>query len=133
MAAPAVSATLTEQPFDVAFHPSRPLVAAGVISGSVDVFSFIPSACGPVQSRAAHDECCRAVRFHLGGDLLVSGGTDKKLVLHDVERGKSVATLKDAHDAAINRIEVVSDTVLASGTWAQGLNRRTNGHSYWWS
>ena len=118
MSAPALSATLTEQPFDVAFHPSRPLVAAGVISGSVDVFTFTSAACGAVQSRAAHDECCRAVRFNLGGELLVSGGADRKLVLHNVERAKAVATLADAHDAAINRIEVVSDTLLASGAWA---------------
>ena len=31
---------LSEQPFDVAFHPSRPLLCAGLITGHVDVIAY---------------------------------------------------------------------------------------------
>lgn len=101
------------------FHPSRPLVAAAVVTGAVDMLSFSGGAPGAVQTRPAHEECCRAVRFHKGGELLVSAGTDRVLAWHHVEKGsKAVATVAAAHDAAINRLEVVSDTVLASGACA---------------
>ena len=36
----AVSAELSEQPFDVAFHPTQPLLAAALITGGVELFSY---------------------------------------------------------------------------------------------
>lgn len=114
------SACLSEQPFDVAWHPSRSLVAAGVITGAVETFLFSDHAVGAVSSHPVHTESCRAVRFQQAGEVLVSAGADCRLAFRSVERAKQLAVVANAHDAAINRLEVVSDTCLASGACAGG-------------
>ncbi len=122
-------ATLSEQPFDVAFHPSRPLVAAGVITGALELFEYTPEAVGAVRSHEVHEQSCRAVRFHQSGAVLVSAGADCVLAFRSVESDKQLATITAAHDAAINRLEVVSDTVLASGACASDAYERRLAHT----
>lgn len=106
---------VSEQPFDVAFHPSARLVAAGLVSGRVELFGYSATACGPVTSHAAHAAACRAVRFVAGGAALASGGADRALLLRDVATGATLAAVAGAHEAAINRLERVAERVLASG------------------
>ena len=111
-------ATLGEQPMDVCFHPTRPLVAAGLITGIVELFGYTRSAAGDVASHEVHGESCRAVRFLPGGRVLASGGADSTLAFSDAETGALLARVASAHAAALNRLEVVCDTVLASGACA---------------
>ena len=112
---------------DVCFHPTRPLVAAGLITGVVETFEFTAAAATAVTSRDVHAESCRAVRFLLDGSGLVSAGVDCSLVVSDAETGARVARVKDAHDAAINRLAMLSETLMATGAWAtlRGGDRAT--------
>jgi WD40 repeat protein len=114
---PSVCATLGEQPMDVCFHPTRALVAAGLITGVVELFAYTATSAGEVTSHAVHTESCRAVRFLAGGGTLVSGGADSALAFTDVDTGALLARVPDAHAAAINRLTVLSETVLATGAW----------------
>jgi len=113
---------LSEQPFDVCFHPTRQLVAAGVITGHVETFDFSPPALGKVVSRPVHAESCRAVRFLPGGAVLASAGSDGLLAFSSVERSKVLTEVKEAHGCAINKLEVLSDVLVATG--ARGARRR---------
>ena len=66
-----VCATLGEQPMDVCFHPTRALVAAGLITGVVETFEYTAAAATAVTSRDVHAESCRAVRFLLAPKSLM--------------------------------------------------------------
>lgn len=115
--------SLSEQPFDIAIHPTRQLAAAAIITGHVETFDFSPPAVGRLASRLAHDGSCRAVRFLPGGAVLLSAGSDGLLAYASVERGKVQAEVKEAHGCAINKLEVISEVLTASGA-AAALARR---------
>jgi len=68
-----------------------------------------------VTSRDVHSESCRAVRFLPDGSGLVSAGVDCTLVVTNVETGARIARVAEAHDAAINRLCMLTETLLATG------------------
>lgn len=103
---------------DVDFHPTRQLLAAGLIDGRLLVHSFSSDAAQRVHRIKAHSSSCRAARFSLAGDLLLSASTDQSMLAVDVETGKPTARKKEAHDTAINRLAAVSETLTASGAAA---------------
>ncbi len=100
---------------DVDIHPTQPLLATGHIDGRLLLHSYSAEAVAQRASLKAHSASCRAVRFLLAGDLLVSASTDQSLLAVDVETGKAAARKKEAHDTAINRLAAVAPTVTASG------------------
>ena len=100
---------------DVCFHPTCPLVAAGLITGVVETFEFTADSAGDVTSREVHAESCRALRFLADGSGLVSTGVDCTLVVTNVETGARIARVAAAHDAAINRLTMLSETLMATG------------------
>ena len=61
------------------------------------------------------DNPCRAVRFSLAGDLVVTGSTDKSILAVDVATGKPRARKKNAHSSAVNRLLGIDEHVFASG------------------
>ena len=88
---------------DCAFHPSQNLLAIGLVDGNVQLLQ-----CGLEETTSQlkvkeHDDSCRAVAFHSGGTLLVSGSADHAIVLRDVEEGKVVTRMTDAHDCQVSR------------------------------
>ncbi|KAG9457660.1 hypothetical protein H6P81_002168 [Aristolochia fimbriata] len=103
-------------PFDVDFHPSSSLVAAGLISGDLLLYRYaedsLPQRLWNVH---AHDESCRAVRFVDSGRTLVTASPDCSILATDVETGKTVARLEDAHGAALSRLINLAETTFASG------------------
>eukprot|EP00898_Chlorokybus_atmophyticus_P003729 jgi/Chlat1/4357/Chrsp29S04512 len=111
----AAAIALHAQPFDVTFHPSYRLVAAGLISGGVELHRFTDDSSEPVLRIAAHSESCRAIRFAEGGNFLLSASADKSILATDTVTGQTVARLTDAHSSPINRLCEVSETTLASG------------------
>lgn len=105
---------------DVDFHPTQSLLATGLIDGHLLVHSYSAEAAAERSSMKAHSDTCRAVRFTLAGDLLISGSADQSLLAVDVETGKATARKKEAHDNAINRLAAVGATLTASGAAARG-------------
>ncbi|KAF7809548.1 WD repeat-containing protein 55 [Senna tora] len=102
--------------FDVDFHPSDQLVAAGLISGDLHLYRYSPDS-APVRLLEvhAHTESCRAVRFINEGRALLTGSPDCSILATDVETGSSIARLDNAHEAAVNRLINLTESTVASG------------------
>lgn len=108
---------LEAQPFDLAFHPSSSLVAAGLITGRLQLFKF-----GEELSEAqslwnvdAHSESCRAVRFAEDGHYILTASPDCSILASNTETGQVVARLSNAHGCPINRLVNLSENTIASG------------------
>ncbi|TVU28755.1 hypothetical protein EJB05_20287 [Eragrostis curvula] len=114
--AAAMEADLEEMPFDLDFHPSSPLVATSLITGELHLYRYAAES-QPERLFAvkAHEESCRAVRFVDSGKVILSGSADRSIVATDVETGKSIARLEDAHEDGINRLVCLTENMVATG------------------
>ncbi|KAG8079477.1 hypothetical protein GUJ93_ZPchr0007g5307 [Zizania palustris] len=105
-----------EMPFDLAFHPSCPLVATSLITGELNLFRYAAeSQPERLFAAKAHKESCRAVRFVDSGKVILTGSADCSILTSDVETGKPIARLEDAHENGINRLVSLTETTVASG------------------
>ncbi|VAH09668.1 unnamed protein product [Triticum turgidum subsp. durum] len=108
-----------ETPFDLSFHPSAPLVATSLITGELHMFRYADGLPLERYSRLfvakPHKDSCRAVRFVDSGTAILTGSADMSIVASDVETGKVIARLDNAHDDAINRLVCLTETTVASG------------------
>ncbi|KAL7192799.1 hypothetical protein ACSBR2_024590 [Camellia fascicularis] len=108
--------SLGKLPFDLDFHPSNPLVAAGLITGDLLLYRY--AADSPPQRLLevhAHGESCRALRFINEGRAIVTGSPDCSILSTDVETGSAIARLESSHGAAVNRIISLTESTIASG------------------
>ncbi|KAK2977151.1 hypothetical protein RJ640_027764, partial [Escallonia rubra] len=96
---------LGKHPFDVDFHPSNQIVAAGLITGDLLLLLEVH----------AHTESCRALRFVNEGRAILTGSPDLSILATDVETGSAIARLENAHGAAVNRLVNLTATTIASG------------------
>ncbi|KAL9663926.1 hypothetical protein QQ045_019320 [Rhodiola kirilowii] len=107
---------LGKLPFDLDFHPSSSLVAAGLINGELLVYRYTedstPQRLLQVQ---AHTESCRALRFINGGLAILTGSPDCSILATDVETGAAITRLENSHEAAINRLVNLTESTIASG------------------
>ncbi|XP_043723400.1 WD repeat-containing protein 55-like [Telopea speciosissima] len=107
---------LGKLPFDLDFHPSSPLVSAGLINGDLLLYRYATdSQPQRLLEIHAHSESCRAVRFIDGGRAILTGSPDCSILATDVETGSTIARLEDAHGAAVNRLVNLTATTIASG------------------
>jgi len=101
------------------FHPEEKLLVAGDFDGFIKVWSFDNES--EVQttelklSGKAHSDTIRAVDFSKSGRSLFSIGTDRQLLVSDVESGKAVLSLEDAFESAPYCIDSCNDNVIATG------------------
>ncbi|KAF6163695.1 hypothetical protein GIB67_036155 [Kingdonia uniflora] len=106
-------------PFDLDFHPWSYLVATGLVSGDLQLYRFGGDNSQPQRlfEIRAHkdDDSCRAVRFINGGQAIMTGSSDKSILVSNVETGAEIARLTDAHGAAVNRLVGLDETLIASG------------------
>ncbi|XP_076918636.1 WD repeat-containing protein 55-like [Bidens hawaiensis] len=102
--------------FDLDFHPSNQLVAAGLITGNLFVYRYAEdSEPQRVLKVCAHSESCRAVRFINKGRVILTGSPDCSILATDVETGSPVARLENSHESAVNRLVNLTETTIASG------------------
>ena len=73
------------QLFDLDFHPSTKLIAAGLIDGEVDIYQYgINGGDNKLLAKAHHHRSsCRGVLFSEDGGHLYSISSDKSLVMLD--------------------------------------------------
>ncbi|TMW89999.1 hypothetical protein EJD97_016313 [Solanum chilense] len=112
----AVEIDLGKLPFDIDFHPSDHLVAAGLITGDLLLYRY--NADSPAQKLLevkAHSESCRTVRFINEGRAIVTGSPDCSILATDIETGSEIVRLENSHGAAVNRIVNLTDSSIASG------------------
>ncbi|TFK78435.1 WD40 repeat-like protein [Polyporus arcularius HHB13444] len=104
------------QVFDLAFHPDRSLVFAGLLTGIVKAFSY--------DEQGNHEEkfsvrptkrSCRTLAVSADGSQLWAAGKAKAIHTIDVETGEVVETRAAAHDVTINRMKRLQPHLLASG------------------
>ncbi|XP_071731144.1 WD repeat-containing protein 55-like [Rutidosis leptorrhynchoides] len=102
--------------FDLDFHPSSQLVAAGLITGNLFVYRYSEnSEPQRVLKVRAHSESCRAVRFINEGRVILTGSPDCSILATDIETGSPVARLENSHEKAVNRLVNLTESTIASG------------------
>ncbi|KAF5766767.1 putative transcription factor WD40-like family [Helianthus annuus] len=102
--------------FDLDFHPSNQLVAAGLITGNLFLYRYAEdSEPQRVLKVHAHSESCRAVRFINEGRVILTGSPDCSILATDIETGSPVARLENSHEKAVNRLVNLTETTIASG------------------
>ncbi|KAH6773115.1 transducin family protein / WD-40 repeat family protein [Perilla frutescens var. hirtella] len=107
---------LEKLPFDLDFHPSTNLVAAGLITGHLLLYRYAAEATPQKLLEVnAHTESCRALRFVNEGRGIVTGSPDCSILATDVETGTAIARLENSHGAAVNRIVNLTESTIASG------------------
>ncbi|KAK4266741.1 hypothetical protein QN277_023623 [Acacia crassicarpa] len=102
--------------FDIDFHSSDQLVAAGLINGDLHLYRYNSDSV-PVRLLEvhAHTESCRAVRFINDGHALLTGSPDCSILATDVETGSAITRLDNAHGAAVNRLINLTESTVATG------------------
>eukprot|EP00058_Branchiostoma_floridae_P012884 XP_002598372.1 hypothetical protein BRAFLDRAFT_69729 [Branchiostoma floridae] len=100
---------------DINFHPSKPLIAAGIITGDVTLHSYASSANTLVRTFKHHKKATRAVSFSKDGNSLITSSKDKSLQVVDVETGKVSQCFSQAHPSPVYCQLVISDRLLATG------------------
>ncbi|KAK3034186.1 hypothetical protein RJ639_034326 [Escallonia herrerae] len=89
---------LGKHPFDIDFHPSNQIVAAGLITGDLLLeFTFVNE----------------LQKLHFLA--ILTGSPDLSILATDVETGSAIARLENAHGAAVNRLVNLTATTIASG------------------
>lgn len=107
---------LGKLPFDLDFHPSNQLVAAGLITGDLLLYRYAADTTPERNFQvSAHTESCRAVRFVNEGRAILTGSPDFSILATDVETGSPIARVENAHGAAVNRLVNLTDSTIASG------------------
>nr|AIZ68147.1 WD repeat-containing protein 55 [Ornithogalum saundersiae] len=107
---------LENMPFDLDFHPSSPIVAAGLINGRLLVYRYSNDSQPERLLRVrVHRKSCRAVRFVNSGSVILTASPDSSILATDVESGQEIARLEKAHGAAVNRLVNLTETTIASG------------------
>ncbi|KAH6591041.1 hypothetical protein BASA50_009042 [Batrachochytrium salamandrivorans] len=108
-----------EQVFDLSFHPSRSLVAAGTIEGQVVCFDY--SRGDTVQdatllfNKHIHKNSCRSIDFGVNGTDLFSVSKDRSVQMIDIASGKVKLRKMDAHSDPINIVKSLTENIIATG------------------
>ena len=136
------SMTLKQGPaFGLSMHPTRPLLAAGLISGQLKLYEYTTpppadedvgdgddsadGSSGPaaasegsiVQTWSArpHKGACRAVRFAEDGETIFSTGVDGTLQQRSVETNQPTWRRRNAAEGPVNSLTLLSGIGIATG------------------
>lgn len=103
--------------FGLDFHPFERLLAAGLITGQLRVYSFGENGVQPERQLAVrpHTEACRSVRFDPQGLHLISCGSDCSVQRRDLAANKPVWKTSRAHASAINVCEPLGPHGVGTG------------------
>ncbi|KAG5178016.1 WD40-repeat-containing domain protein [Tribonema minus] len=113
---------VAEQVFDIALHPAEDIIACGTIDGRVTIHRYAPAGHTQLVESKHHSGSVRSVAYTADGSVLFTGSADKSVAALD-PTGAVKWHRKGAHDAAVNRIFPVGDSVhlVASGDDAGGV------------
>ncbi|KAF8819509.1 WD domain, G-beta repeat-containing protein [Cardiosporidium cionae] len=107
--------TCSAQPFAFDFHPHDQLLAAALVSGDVELYSLdAQTSCFELDSLFQnHKLSCRSVKFFPNGQLILSGGSDKRCIISNIN-GKPLWK-KTTGSASVNSLAIIDDSIFASG------------------
>jgi len=104
------------QIFDLVFHPNSSIVFTGLLTGHIKAFGYDEQ--GNYTDKFSirpSKRSCRALAVSGDGDQLWAAGKARTLSTIDVGTGEVIDARLNAHDAAINRIKLLTPNLLASG------------------
>ena len=108
--------------FGLDAHPSRRLVAAGLVSGQVKLFSYDTpiedlegGSAVQLWSARPHKGGCRGTMFDASGATIYSTGSDGTLQQRDVESNKPTWRRRKAHTTSVNALVRLGDVGVATG------------------
>ncbi|GHJ90214.1 hypothetical protein NliqN6_6616 [Naganishia liquefaciens] len=113
------------QPFDLSFHPSEPLVYASLLTGEIKAFRYADETDSST-GEATHDpeavwstrptkKCMRSLEVQEDGKRVWGCGKAGGLHALDAATGKVVEERLEAHGAPVNRIANCFGNLLATG------------------
>tara|TARA_B110000090_G_C13322251_1_gene423995 strand:- start:412 stop:1074 length:663 start_codon:yes stop_codon:yes gene_type:complete len=104
-----------DQVFDISFHPENNILAAGLITGEVEVWQYGNEigANKKLVSVFCHDGSCRGLQFDRAGDTLYTISSDQCFRGLD-GTGKEKFKFK-AHDDKINKLHMLDENLFATG------------------
>ncbi|KAJ3508798.1 hypothetical protein NMY22_g16498 [Coprinellus aureogranulatus] len=103
------------QVFDVVFHPNRPTVYTGLLTGHIKSFSYnAQGSPSQVFSLRPSKRSCRGLSLNEDGSKLYAVGKAKALNIIDTAT-QSIDTRSGAHDAPINRVKSLMPWMVATG------------------
>lgn len=102
---------------DICFHPSKEVIASGLIDGEIHLHSYDVDAkrTNLLMTFEHHQKACRGVQFHSGGNLLFSISKDRSLQAVDVNVGAVTYRIPKAHTCPIYSLRVIDDYLAATG------------------
>ncbi|CAK4736802.1 unnamed protein product [Aphanomyces euteiches] len=100
--------------FDLDFHPTGNIVAAGMIDGKVQAYQYSPEGNTSVLSLNHHQDACRVVMFSEDGNALYTASSDKSIRAYDTHGGVLWAEL-NAHLHPVNQLHRISNNIITSG------------------
>ena len=116
------SFALPAHAFGLDVHPSRPLIAVGLITGQLKLYDHSEATRKTREIRQAasarpHKGSCRAVRFSADGGGVFSTGSDGSLQLRDLASNKPAWRKREAHGAesSINALCLLGERGVATG------------------
>jgi len=101
--------------FEVAFHPTKDIIAAGEITGTISVFSYSNTENKKLLDFKHQKESCRCLDFSPDGQRLYSGCRDNSIYCTDMNTGSMLHSFPNAHDQSISSMNIISDNLIASG------------------
>ena len=110
-----------DEVFDLAFHPTAPVVATALISGNVHLHTYSPDGSEDQGVLRHHTESCRAVRFSQDGAILFTGSADKSVQAVDTSTGSVIYAQREAHPGGINALLHVPEMSLVATGCDNGL------------
>ncbi|XP_041477354.1 WD repeat-containing protein 55-like isoform X2 [Lytechinus variegatus] len=108
--------TCDESVMSLQFHPKGNMLAAGLIDGSITLYSY--SAEEPNEElmfEEVHKKACRAIAFSEDGKSVFSVSKDKSISKLDVATASVELSLEKAHEDPIYCLAVVDENLVATG------------------
>eukprot|EP00743_Colponemidia_sp_Colp-15_P003607 GILK01003890.1.p1 GENE.GILK01003890.1~~GILK01003890.1.p1 ORF type:complete len:372 (-),score=71.69 GILK01003890.1:117-1232(-) len=100
--------------FDVRFHPTEDVIAAGFIDGEIQLYHYTAQENKCILKLNHHAESCRSLQFSPDGNFLFSASSDKSMAAVD-RAGKIAWHNVGAHDSPINSMLCVDEHTIVSG------------------
>jgi WD40 repeat protein len=103
-----------EQIFDIAFHPLSDVVAVGLIDGHVNIYKYSTEINELVVQFRHHNSSCRGLKFSEDGQVMYTISSDMSWLCIDGD-GRVVSSVPHSHEAPINKLQLLSESTIATG------------------
>lgn len=100
---------------DISFNPKEDILAVANITGDAVLYKYSVEDNSVLKTLELHTDACRDIEFGADGKVLYSVAKDKTIMLSDIETGKLLHYIADAHDVPAYCISVLNANLFATG------------------